>query len=210
MDAGIFPCCLPLCLSYVPGQRHGPLCGLFAVVIFLSCLFLLKFLSAASRTECALAGLFPDSELLQGDPIFIDDHVLILQDSTSADLGANDGHTGIVVSASSAENPLFVVKLDSTKEEVSIPRTRLRLMTHEDGVSYRQDLGFGRGQRVSREVERTDKVDFSKMTDKQFDKHMREADKEEDEVWRCLCPCVRVCARGFVKRGETVEFGHLF
>jgi hypothetical protein len=42
---------------------------------------------------------------------------------------------------------------------------------------YREDLGYGRGQRESRQVAREDRVDFSKMTDKQFDRHMRESDK---------------------------------
>ena len=138
---------------------------------------------------CA-AERFPYSELLQGDAIFVDDHVLVLQDSTSADLGASDGYTGIVVAVvASNETPLFVVRLDNTKEEIKVARARLRPMTHEEGNSYRQDLGYGRGQRVSQVVDRTDKVDLSKMTDKQFDKHMRDADKEEDEVGML----VRVC-----------------
>ena len=42
---------------------------------------------------------------------------------------------------------------------------------------------YGRGQRQSLEVERSDLVDFSKMTDKQFNKHCRESDKNEDEVF---------------------------
>ena len=40
-----------------------------------------------------------------------------------------------------------------------------------------------------------DRVDFSKMTDKQFDKHMRESDKAEDEVRTAYAPELAACAR---------------
>lgn len=154
---------------------------------------------------------FSHCELLQGDAIFVEDHVLILQDSTSADLGASDGHTGIVVATPSTENPLFVVRLDSTKEKINVARARLRPMTHEEGNSYREDLGYGRGQRVSQVVDRTDKVDLSKMTDKQFDKHMRDADKEEDEVGMCVRVCARACAHvcWLLKRQTIAQRGLL-
>ena len=63
----------------------------------------------------------------------------------------------------------------------------------------------GRGeQRESRQVSHNDRVDFSKMTDKQFDKRMRESDKAEDEVCVCVCVCgrARVCVCKQFGRGE--------
>ena len=54
---------------------------------------------------------------------------------------------------------------------------------------------MARVQRESRQVSHNDRVDWSKMTDKQFDKRMRESDKAEDEVCVCMhaCVCVYAC-----------------
>ena len=103
-----------------------------------------------------------------------------------------DGSTGIVIAAPTPTNPHFRVRLELTKEVKEFPRSQLRPLTHELGEQYRSDLGYGRGQRVSREVQRTDRVDMTKMTDKQFDRQMRESDKAEDEVCVHVLPCCHV------------------
>ena len=142
-------------------------------------------MSVRKGSSPPLARLMTEDEVpswLQGDPIFIDNRVLCLSSETSTDLLAGDGLTGVVVGVPTSENSFFQVRVDGAKDSEikQFPRSRLRLMTHEMHDRYREDLGYGRGQRESQQVSHTGRVDFSKMTDKQFDRHMREADEEDD------------------------------
>ncbi len=130
--------------------------------------------------------LMTDDELptwLLGEAVCMDDKVIILAETTSADMRTTE-NLGLVIGVPTVSEPLFTVELpDHTV--LKLPRTQIRLCNDEQD-RFREDMGYGRGQRDRKEVARTS--DYSELTDREFDKRLR----EDDEVCVCVCVCVWV------------------
>jgi ATP-dependent helicase STH1/SNF2 len=131
--------------------------------------------------------LMTDDELpswLLGEPVFMDDKVIILAECTSADMRTTE-NIGVVIGEPSVSDPLFTVELpDGTVKK--LPRTQIRVCNDEQD-RFREDLGYGRGQRDRKEIARTG--DYSDLSEKEFQKRI--LDDSLDEVC-CVCACVRM------------------
>ncbi len=66
---------------------------------------------------------------------------------------------GLVVAVPTLENPKFEIEIDGRRGMYS--RAQLRLVRDESQDKYREDLGYGRGQRERREVSREKLVRLS-------------------------------------------------
>lgn len=135
----------------------------------------------SGQIQAPLSRLMTEDEVpnwILGEAIYLDDKVFILSEETSERMHGGQNF-GVVVGMPNRLEPMFQVKLaDATV--VKFPRSQIRLQRDETQDRFREDLGYGRGQRERKEVDRPSSVNWSQMSEKQFNKRMR-GETENDE-----------------------------